>query len=137
VPTIWVRCNARKAARCARRAGAAGSQAPAPPGAHAAGAYVGARRGGRLSARAPRRFEDVHEYYHDSSSQNYIPYVRTPSLFLVAADDPFLGRLPRAECLGNPHTLLAVTPWCASRAARPERLPSTPHGRVGGLYWGR
>lgn len=108
-----------------------------PPGAHAAGAYVGARRGGRLSARAPRRFEDVHEYYHDSSSQNYIPYVHTPSLFLVAADDPFLGRLPRAECLANPHTLLAVTPWCASRAARPERLPSTPHGRVGGLYWGR
>ncbi|KAK9843739.1 hypothetical protein WJX81_004527 [Elliptochloris bilobata] len=55
-------------------------------------------------------YEDVHEYYHDSSSQNYIPFVRTPALFLVSADDPFLGRLPRAECAANPHTLLAVTP---------------------------
>ena len=60
-------------------------------------------------------YEDVNEYYHDSSSQNYIPFVRTPSLFLVAADDPFLGRLPSAECAENPHTLLAITPKCASR----------------------
>ena len=55
-------------------------------------------------------YEDVNEYYHDGSSQNYIPFLRTPSLFLAAADDPFLGRLPAAECTENPHTLLAVTP---------------------------
>lgn len=62
-------------------------------------------------------YEDVDEYYHDSSSQNYIPFVRTPSLFLAAADDPFMGRLPREECEANPHTLLAVTARCASAHA--------------------
>ena len=87
-------------------------------------------------ARAPRRFEDVHEYYHDSSSQNYIPYVRTPSLFLGAAVDRFLGGLPRAECLANPHTLLAVTPWRASSGApAPRSCQARRTDRVGGPCW--
>lgn len=30
-------------------------------------------------------------YYQEGSSQNYIPKIRTPTLFLVSEDDPFLG----------------------------------------------
>ncbi len=51
----------------------------------------------------------MEEYYRDGSSQHYIPYITTPSLFLVAEDDPFLGRLPVQECCANPSTVLAVT----------------------------
>lgn len=65
----------------------------------------------------------MHEYYHDSSSQNYIPFIRTPSLFLVAADDPFLGRLPRDECSANPLTLLAITPRCACGRGADKQTP--------------
>lgn len=51
----------------------------------------------------------MEEYYTHGSSEAYVPLIRTPSLFLVAEDDPFLGRLPILECSANPHTVLAVT----------------------------
>lgn len=49
------------------------------------------------------------QYYEHASSLNYIPDIRTPTLFLVSEDDPFLGVLPDVECASNPSTLLAAT----------------------------
>ena len=34
------------------------------------------------------------DYYTAASSMQYIPQIKTPCLFLIAEDDPFLGRLP-------------------------------------------
>lgn len=39
-------------------------------------------------------FEAAEDYYTAASSMQYIPQIRTPCLFLIAQDDPFLGRLP-------------------------------------------
>jgi uncharacterized protein len=35
-------------------------------------------------------FEDVHDYYRRSSSRQYLRHIRTPTLILHAADDPFM-----------------------------------------------
>ena len=43
-------------------------------------------------------------YYAAGSSAQFIPHIRTPTLFLVSSDDPFLGTLPVAECTANPAT---------------------------------
>jgi predicted alpha/beta-fold hydrolase len=48
-------------------------------------------------------------YYEAGASANFIPKIRTPTLFLVSEDDPFLGGLPIAACRGNDKTVLAVT----------------------------
>ena len=59
-------------------------------------------------------YSSTEEYYRDGSSQQYIPHISTPSLFLVAEDDPFLGQVPVEECSANPNTILAVTArWVA------------------------
>ncbi len=58
---------------------------------------------------AVSRYDSVEEYYKHGSSEQYIPHITTPSLFLVAQDDPFMGQLPIAECSANPNTVLAVT----------------------------
>ena len=39
-------------------------------------------------------YATVEEYYTAGSSMHYIPDIKTPSLFLIAQDDPFLGKLP-------------------------------------------
>ena len=39
-------------------------------------------------------YATVEEYYTAGSSMQYIPHITTPSLFLIAQDDPFLGKLP-------------------------------------------
>lgn len=39
-------------------------------------------------------FEAAEDYYTAASSMQYIPQIRTPCLFLIAEDDPFLGKLP-------------------------------------------
>jgi len=36
-------------------------------------------------------FNNRYEYYEECSSLQYIPHIRTPTLFLNAKDDPFLG----------------------------------------------
>ncbi len=58
----------------------------------------------------------------------YIPHIKTPTLFVVSLDDPFLGVLPDQEVAANPHTVLAATAHgghCAFLQARtlPDRLP--------------
>jgi hypothetical protein len=63
------------------------------------------------------------EYFRASRAHTHIPLIRTPTLFLGAADDPFLGALPAAEASANPYTLLALT----ARCARPRA-----GGRLGG-----
>lgn len=54
-------------------------------------------------------YETAEDYYTAASSMQFIPQIQTPSLFLIAEDDPFLGHLPIQECKGNKNTVLAVT----------------------------
>ncbi|KAL3157532.1 hypothetical protein ABBQ32_011990 [Trebouxia sp. C0010 RCD-2024] len=54
-------------------------------------------------------FEAAEDYYAAASSMQYIPQIQTPCLFLIAQDDPFLGKLPIEECMSNENTVLAVT----------------------------
>ncbi|BDA43976.1 Phospholipase ABHD3 [Coccomyxa sp. Obi] len=54
-------------------------------------------------------YDSVEDYYKHGSSEQYIPHITSPTLFLVAEDDPFMGRLPIKECSSNPNTILAVT----------------------------
>lgn len=45
-------------------------------------------------------FEAAEDYYAAASSMQYIPQIQTPCLFLIAQDDPFLGKLPiEVSCL--------------------------------------
>lgn len=39
-------------------------------------------------------FAAAEDYYTAASSMQFIPQIQTPSLFLIAEDDPFLGQLP-------------------------------------------
>ena len=49
-------------------------------------------------------------YYAAASSAAHIPRIATtPTLFLAAGDDPFLGALPEVEVLASPCTALAVS----------------------------
>ena len=45
----------------------------------------------------------------DGSSQQYIPGIRTPTLWLVARDDPFVAVIPADLCLANPAIAMAET----------------------------
>ncbi|EFJ41748.1 hypothetical protein VOLCADRAFT_31576, partial [Volvox carteri f. nagariensis] len=54
-------------------------------------------------------FADRQQYYDAASSLEYIPAITTPTLMLLAEDDPFLGIVPDVECSRNPSTLLALT----------------------------
>lgn len=49
------------------------------------------------------------DYFSAARAHRHIPAIRTPTLFLGAADDPFLGALPLDEVADNPCTLLALT----------------------------
>ena len=44
-----------------------------------------------------------------ASTADRVPHIRTPTLFLCAADDPLAAPPPRAAVAANPHTVLAVT----------------------------
>ena len=47
------------------------------------------------------------DYYTAASSMQYIPQIKTPSLFLIAEDDPFLGRLPiEVSCINQEPALM-------------------------------
>lgn len=56
-------------------------------------------------------FETAHDYYVHGSSENYIPSIRTPFLFVSSQDDPFLGDLRTSvkQVLENPSTAIALT----------------------------
>ncbi|CAG9465675.1 unnamed protein product [Pedinophyceae sp. YPF-701] len=54
-------------------------------------------------------YRSPEEYYADSSTATHLPRIRTPTLILLAKDDPFVGRIPRAECIANPWVALVVT----------------------------
>ncbi|GBF97751.1 hypothetical protein Rsub_10915 [Raphidocelis subcapitata] len=53
-------------------------------------------------------YSDGEDYYRHACTTNYLPHIRTPTLLLVAQDDPFLGYLPAAEVCANPFLALAV-----------------------------
>lgn len=95
---------------------------------HLRRSYLRKRLAGRLPARAVRAlrtfyafddritaplhgFEGAMHYYTASSSRQYLPYIRTPTLILQAADDPFMppGVIPAAEELST-STRLEVYP---------------------------
>lgn len=52
-------------------------------------------------------FAGAEDYYRQSSSQRFLSAIRTPTLLLHSADDPFLDNaaIPRAEVLGNPSVI--------------------------------
>lgn len=52
-------------------------------------------------------FSGVHEYYHHSSSRQYLKHIATPTLIIHALDDPFMYRdvVPKEEELSKDVTL--------------------------------
>lgn len=57
-------------------------------------------------------FQDAHHYYRESSSAQFLPEIRVPTLLLHSADDPFLpaAAIPREEMRLNPHLFPTLTP---------------------------
>ena len=55
------------------------------------------------------RFDDVDEYYHYFAPQRIVPSIRTPTLYVLAKDDPFLGEIEQCEAAirGSGHVSLA------------------------------
>ncbi len=55
-------------------------------------------------------YETAEDYYTAASSMQFIPQIQTPSLFLIAEDDPFLGHLPIqvSSCVCSMHAVLAA-----------------------------
>lgn len=55
-------------------------------------------------------FSNVHSYYRESSSRQYLRNIRTPTLLIHAEDDPFMTRdvLPKEEELSE-HVILEVS----------------------------
>ena len=56
-------------------------------------------------------YATVHEYYRFGSCAQDIPYIKVPSLFLSALDDPICSyeTIPYFEINSNPHTVLITT----------------------------
>jgi uncharacterized protein len=56
-------------------------------------------------------FNNVYEYYRESSSVRFLPTITIPSLLLSALDDPISNHemIPYAEVLKNPKLILATT----------------------------
>lgn len=56
------------------------------------------------------RFRDVHDYYQQSSSRQYLKAIRIPTLIVQALDDPFMTPdvIPSADEL-SPHVDLEIT----------------------------
>ncbi len=54
--------------------------------------------------------DTAEDYYTAASSMQFIPQIQTPSLFLIAEDDPFLGHLPIqvSSCVCSRRALLAA-----------------------------
>lgn len=43
-------------------------------------------------------YADIEAYYSDINGLKWIPHIKTPTLFLSAMDDPFLGSAPLLSC---------------------------------------
>ena len=58
-------------------------------------------------------YATVHEYYRFGSCAQDIPYIKVPTLFLSALDDPICSSetLPFYEINSNPHTILVTTSY--------------------------
>jgi len=54
-------------------------------------------------------YKDVDDYYRDASPNQFIRYVTTPTLFLAAEDDPFLGAVPVEEFRMSEGALLVLS----------------------------
>ncbi|HET7463131.1 MAG TPA: alpha/beta fold hydrolase [Longimicrobium sp.] len=73
-------------------------------------------------------FRDVDHYYGSSSSGQFIPRIRVPTLLVHAVDDPFVppDAIPRAAISANPHLVAAIVPhgghvgFIAGQPGRPE-----------------
>ena len=56
-------------------------------------------------------YESVEEYYGESSCRDRLKYIKTPTLFLNALDDPIFDKkaIPHEEFLKNDNIMLATT----------------------------
>jgi hypothetical protein len=56
-------------------------------------------------------FRDVADYYGRSSSAQFLPSIRVPTLLIHAADDPFVppAAIPRDAVAANPHLAAIIT----------------------------
>lgn len=56
-------------------------------------------------------FKNAHDYYTQCSCNQFIGQIKTPTVILIANDDPFLdsSTLPIKECENNPNVLLITT----------------------------
>ena len=56
-------------------------------------------------------YGDIKTYYDKASCIHRIPLIKTPTFFLMSADDPIIGSkaICRATCENNPYVLLGVT----------------------------
>ena len=64
-------------------------------------------------------FKDVDEYYEYFSPARIVPAIRTPTLYVVARDDPFLGQTAGIE---RPCASPSTSRWRTSRAAGTSRF---------------
>ena len=65
-------------------------------------------------------FKDIDEYYDYFSPARIIPSIRTPTLYLIARDDPFVGEREQCEhaIRQSKHVALAHVPRSSGRASR-------------------
>lgn len=58
-------------------------------------------------------FKDVNDYWEKSSSKQFIPNIKTPSLLITSLDDPFLSKscIPEKEANKNNHFTLEVSKY--------------------------
>ena len=56
-------------------------------------------------------YGDVKNYYDKASSVHRVPSIKTPTMFLMAEDDPIVGEkaIDIRSCEENPYCILAVT----------------------------
>lgn len=73
-------------------------------------------------------FKTVDDYYSKAESFQYIPSIRTPCLFLMAKDDPFVRWVP-CWAIGLPawSRLLSVCLWCMRRELPVQDCRQNPH----------
>ncbi len=64
-------------------------------------------------AAAAHGFKDAEDYYEKSSSKQYIPAIKTPTLLVTSLDDPFFSSecYPFREANQNPHFFLEATKY--------------------------
>ena len=58
-------------------------------------------------------FKNAFDYWKKSSSKQFIPHIKTPTLLITSKDDPFLSKscIPIQEAKNNPNFILEITSY--------------------------